>query len=209
MNLAALITLPLLRAFVLLPMLIVGCAERSQVKKAPAESPVSMLAQLTSSAELTSQRPESVAAHMMKTCYWLAEVCRGDLSPAEALTGLGQSPLATETAAALVRNLKTLEDLGCLDEAGRARLKNGEAPIIRTGPHTGNAVSVLHTISPSRVSDLANQVFNLEFVADPNLKELPPEHQLEFARRWHWQGLLDDRGYAVVIYAFPSRGAGK
>jgi hypothetical protein len=105
----------------------------------------------------------------------------------------------------LARGLDTLQDLGCLNASGQKQLKKGEAPMIRNGPDEGSEIAVGRIIPPSRARDLENKIFNLEFRAGSAGKSASAERQLEFARRWHWQGLLSNQDYATIVYAFPMR----
>ncbi|MGK0187966.1 MAG: hypothetical protein ACI9R3_003758 [Verrucomicrobiales bacterium] len=169
-------------------------------------------AQLLQIEKLQDQTVETVVSHMLKSCYCLQVSGippAQEIAAANAGQNLAESPFLQETAATLARNLQVLSELGCLDDDGLEKLRNGQPPLMRSGLAQGSAVSILRTISPSKVPDLANQVFNLEMTDDLSLTETPPERQLEFARRWHWQELLDDRDYAAVVYTFPSQNSQK
>ncbi len=52
----------------------------------------------------------------------------------------------TLTAAAMVRNLDIAEKLGCLDKAGLADMRRGQAATIRKGPYAGDELSVDHIV---------------------------------------------------------------
>ena len=177
--------------------------------------PIEKLARLTNLETLKTLSGDHLKAHLFITCYWISQASMAKIAPAESLkrarlhNGAGESAITMETGDALVRAFGKLDALGCLSSPGLERLKAGRAPLITVGPHVGASVAVGHLIPPSRVRELEDQLFNLEIRAESGHTAAPPERQLEYARRWHWQGLLSDQGYAAIVYAFPSRGAGK
>ncbi|MCB1095725.1 MAG: hypothetical protein KDN22_09140 [Verrucomicrobiae bacterium] len=186
------------------------CAPPEPVEKIENVSPAARLAECTHTAQLSALTEETVRSHMLTSCYWLQETSNTlsipieeALAAARASNGETDSVMAQETGETLARNLEILKSLGCLEQAGMQRLRKGEAPAVPTGPNAGTNVSIIHIIPPSRVQDLANQAFNLTITDSPATGETSLETQLEFARRWNWQGLLDDHGFATIVYAFP------
>ena len=188
------------------------CAPTEPVPPEATDSPPEKLAGCLVTARLTTLTPETVRSHIFESCYWLTEASRtGTLEDALAAALLANSEqdsaLAKETGEALTRNLERLKELGCLDMAGLEMMRQGLPPTIRSGANQGASVSLIHIIPPSRVQDLANQAFNFTIPESTSATGTSPELKLQFARRWNWLGLLDDRGYATIIYAFPSKGA--
>ncbi|MEM9235201.1 MAG: hypothetical protein AAGB14_00380 [Verrucomicrobiota bacterium] len=100
------------------------------------------------------------------------------------------------------RNLLILDRLGCLDEAGMAKLKTGNAPTITKGPYAGQIASVDHIIPRSIVEELDEKLYNLEFMplelnqAKGNKVTL---RQKQLAEKWHEQGLLSQEGLKAVM----------
>ena len=90
-----------------------------------------------------------------KIAYWLEMARREGREPASEMqevmvaVGWGGSAKGDLTADAMVRNRMIAERLGCLDEEGMTKLRSGKAPIIRTGPYTGDVLSVDHIIPRS------------------------------------------------------------
>jgi hypothetical protein len=125
---------------------------------------------------------------------------------ADAVTRIGWS--GTEkgklTADALVRNLKIAEELGAVTQPDIELMKRGRAPTVRTGPDTGDIVSVDHIIPRAVVPELDNVIANLEFM--PLKKNISKNDsigkpQLELARKLHDAGLLGDAGFQRVTAA--------
>jgi hypothetical protein len=102
---------------------------------------------------------------------------------------------------ALLRNLTILERLGCLDDAGMAKLRNGSAPTITKGPYAGELATADHIIPRAVVPELDNKLFNLEFMPETlNARTGAKigDRQRQLAKQWHSAGLLSDDGLAVV-----------
>lgn len=183
-------------------------------------APVAMLANLTHPSQLRALSIDTLAAHFLVTCHWLCQASATEGSAKAALerareqNGSLDSVLAQETGETLLRALEALEGFGCLDSRGLEQLRQGAAPVIRIGPHSGSPVMITPIIPPSRAPELAAQLFNLQIrAATAHANASAPEQQqreqeqeqLNHARRWHWQELLSDQGYAAIIYAFPQR----
>ena len=81
-----------------------------------------------------------------------------------AAVGWGGTAKGELTAEAMVRNRVIAERLGCLDEEGMADLRRGNAPTIRTGPYTGDQLSVDHIIPRSVCPELDTTLANLELM---------------------------------------------
>jgi hypothetical protein len=81
-----------------------------------------------------------------------------------AAVGWGGTAKGELTAESMVRNRVIAERLGCLDEAGMADLRRGNAPTIRTGPYAGDQLSVYHIIPSSICPELDTTLANLELM---------------------------------------------
>ena len=57
-----------------------------------------------------------------------------------------------------------LRKLGCLDAAGMAKLRTGNAPTVTKGPYVGGIASVDHIIPRSVCEELDERLYNLEFM---------------------------------------------
>ena len=108
------------------------------------------------------------------------------------------------TADALVRNLKIAERLGAVTPADIELMKRGRAPTVRTGPYTGDIVSVDHIIPRAVVPELDNVIANLEFMPlkmNQSKNDKVGARQLDVARKLHDAGLLGDAGFQRVTAA--------
>ena len=124
----------------------------------------------------------------------------------DAVTRIGWS--GTEkgklTADALVRNLTIAERLGAVTPADIELMKRGRAPTVRTGPYTGDIVSVDHIIPRAVVPELDNVIANLEFMPlkmNQSKNDKVGVRQLDVARKLHEAGLLGDAGLQRVTAA--------
>ena len=61
----------------------------------------------------------------------------------------------------LIRNMDILQKLGCLDDAGMAKLRTRYAPTITLGPYVGDIASVDHIIPRSVCEELDDRLHNL------------------------------------------------
>jgi len=108
-----------------------------------------------------------------------------------------------------VRNRTILERLGCLDEAGMVKLRNGKAPTITKGPYAAgdtrppdispdaDIASADHIIPRSVCPELDNCIFNLEFMPgrmNSGKGAKITDRQVQLADQWHDDGLLSPRG---------------
>ena len=74
------------------------------------------------------------------------------------------TPRTDAVKASLVRNLTIVERLGCLDVAGMAKLKTGNAPTVTLGPYADDIASGDHIIPRSVCEELDERLYNLEFM---------------------------------------------
>ena len=97
------------------------------------------------------------------------------------------------TADAILRNLEILEKLGSTTPEDLAELKKGRSPTVRTGPSTGDIVSVDHIIPRAIVPELDNVIANLELMplrANQSKGDSIGPKQRDLARQLHGAGLL-------------------
>ena len=95
--------------------------------------------------------------------------------------------------------------LGCLDVAGFAKLRTGNAPTITKGPYEGEFATVDHIIPRSVCPELDNVLINLEFLPDTLNKrkgDKVGDRQVQLARKWAKVGLLSEKGLRRVEGAF-------
>jgi hypothetical protein len=119
-------------------------------------------------ATITAERGAN--PRVRKIAYWLEMARRDGRDPAIEMrevmvaVGWGGSPKGDLTADAMVRNRVIAERLGCLDDAGMADLRGGRAPVIRTGPYTGDKLSVDHIVPKAVCPELDTTLANLELM---------------------------------------------
>jgi hypothetical protein len=102
---------------------------------------------------------------VQKAVHWLA-VAQGDgQDPGalvdKALVGKLNPEAARLTKEALLRNLDSAQQLGCLDAAGLAETRQGKAATVKRRPYAGDQLSVDHIVPRSVASDLDNVIANL------------------------------------------------
>ena len=117
------------------------------------------------------------------------------------MDGYSGTPAAKADMLAIIANRKKLEDLGCLTVDGMGKLRKGGSPMITKGKHAGDFIALDHILPRSVVPELAARFFNLEAIDAPdNLAKSDKigQRELDFARRWHREGLLSAQGLAAV-----------
>ena len=80
----------------------------------------------------------------------------------------------------------------------------GGSPTITKGKHAGSGIALDHVLPRSIVPELAARFFNLEALPAPeNLAKAAKvgRRELDFARRWHREGLLSVQGLKAVEVA--------
>jgi hypothetical protein len=157
-------------------------------------------------ATITSDRGAN--PRVRKIAYWL-EMARqdgrepaGEMREVMVAVGWGGTAKGDLTADAMVRNRLIAERLGCLDEAGMANLRGGRAPVIRTGPYTGDKLSVDHIIPRSVCIELDTTLANLELMPLAMNREKSAsigERQVDMAKKFHAAGLLSQAGLHAVL----------
>jgi hypothetical protein len=106
---------------------------------------------------------------VQKAVYWLATARKEGEKPAKVLSRAVVLAGYKKTAAkltkdALLRNLDIAEKLGCLDDAGLAAMRRGNAATVRKGPYKGDELSVDHIVPRAVVPELDNVIANLELM---------------------------------------------
>lgn len=170
---------------------------------------VGIVAPLIDPAKLDTLKGDRAAnPRLRKICYWLEEAQRAGDDPdaviegAQVRTGYAGTARAREDAKALLRNLRILERLGCLDTDGMAKLRRGNAPTITRGPYAGDIAAVDHIIPRSVVPELDEKLFNLEFMPSQlNGRKGKKIGQRQRALAMHWgnEGLLSRSGADAVM----------
>ena len=101
-------------------------------------------------ATITSERGAN--PRVRKITYWLEMARLDGRDPAAemrevmAAVGWGGTAKGEVIAEVMVRNRVIAERFGCLDKAGMADLRRGNAPTIHTGPYAGSQLSADHVI---------------------------------------------------------------
>ncbi|MDB4409100.1 hypothetical protein N9165_03445 [Akkermansiaceae bacterium] len=124
------------------------------------------------------------------------------LDQAHAQTGPLEPNRAKAQRDSLIRNRVILERLGCIDEAGLAKLRKGNAPTITKGPYAGEIVTGDHIIPRSVCPELDNKLYNLEMMPltlNQRKSAKIGTRQIDIARRWNQDGLLSDEGLGAVL----------
>jgi hypothetical protein len=123
------------------------------------------------------------------------------------LIGWGGTHRGDMTAEALLRNLDILEKLGATTPEDIDRMKHGRAPTVRTGPYTGDIISVDHIVPRAVAPELDNVVANLELLplrVNIRKNDKVGRRQLDVASKLHAAGLLSEAGLGAVL----ARGGG-
>ena len=129
-----------------------------------------------SPATVAGSVPACLAAHRMATAFWI----------------LG---LAPRTIA---------ERLGAVTPADIEAMKRGRCPTVRTGPYTGDIVSVDHIIPRAVVPELDNVIANLEFMPlkmNQSKNDKIGGRQVSLAKAFRDAGLLGEAGFRRVNVA--------
>ena len=157
-------------------------------------------------ATITAERGAN--PRVRKVCYWLEMARRDGRDPSNEMrevmvaVGWGGSAKGDLTSDAMVRNRVIAERLGCLDEAGMADLRRGKAPTIRTGPYTGDKLSVDHILPRAVCPELDTTLANLELMPmrmNSSKSDSIGERQVDMARKFHAAGLLSQSGLAAAV----------
>jgi hypothetical protein len=166
------------------------------------------LASLIDPAKLASLGERGANPRVQKAVYWLAAAREDGQKPAKvldravALAGYKNSVAARLTKAALLRNLDIAGKLGCLDDAGLAKMRRGEAATVRKGPYTGDQLSVDHVVPRAVVPELDNVIANLELMPlriNESKNDKIGDRQRDLAKKFYRAGLLSRKGLETVL----------
>ncbi|MBN8458167.1 MAG: hypothetical protein J0M04_10040 [Verrucomicrobia bacterium] len=135
--------------------------------------------------------------------YWLemARLAGGDprvvIDTAQAKAGYAGTKMAAADKAAMLWDRKKLDEFGCLNAEGMAKLRKGGSPTITMGPNVGDTVALDHVLPIAVVPELAARFYNLEVVPDDaNRKKSAKigKREVDLAKRWNREGLLSGAG---------------
>lgn len=165
------------------------------------------IAPLIEPVKLATVGPRGANPRVQKATYWLAMAKKEKRSTAAVawravfLAGYTNKEAQELTKAALMRNLSIAQTLGCLDEAGLAEMRKGNAATVRNGPYEGDQLSVDHIIPRSVVPELDNVIANLELMPKRmNSKKNAKigRRQLSHAEKLLEAGLLSEVGVRAL-----------
>lgn len=136
----------------------------------------------------------------------LADARQAGLDPTEVAAkavALAELPevLGQLTKEAILRNLKTAEDLECLDPQSLAAMRKGDAPFIRHKSHAGDQLKVHPIIPREHGENLRKVMANLELLPAKVIAAGGPKlgaRQLELAREFFRAGLLTSRDLLLL-----------
>ena len=127
--------LPVVRVFIFLVSLVFCSGLAARLQASP-----EIIAPLIDPEKLDALNGDRAAnSRLRKIAYWLEADRRAGLDPGEVIEtaqkalGCHDTVRSRAVLKSLVRNLVILERLGCLDEAGMAKLRRGNAPKITQG----------------------------------------------------------------------------
>jgi hypothetical protein len=161
-------------------------------------------------ARLATLGPRAANARVQKCVYWLAAARQEHrnlttlLDVAVTRAGYTNALAAQLTREALLRNLDIADKLGCLDAEGLSEMRHGKAATVRTGPYTGDQLSVDHIIPRAVCVQLDNVIANLEFMPqrmNSAKGDRIGQRQVQKAEELHRAGLLADSGLQQVQVA--------
>jgi hypothetical protein len=164
------------------------------------------LVPLIDPAKLATLGARGANPRVQKATWLLSDAAANGIKPGavieQAQESLGILPQrAALTKAALLRNLKTAQNLGCLDPAGMAEMARGRAATIQNGPYAGDQLSVDHIIPRAVCPELDNVMANLELMPqrlNSTKRDRIGDRQRSHAKALFDAGLLSAAGLARV-----------
>ena len=165
------------------------------------------IAPLIDPAKLATLKDRGANPRVQKCVYWLETARRDQVKPEKVLDAALRAvnvsgDIAKLTKAALLRNRRIAEQLGCLETAGLEEMKHGNAATVRLGPYKGDQLSVDHIIPRAVVPELDNVIANLELLplrANERKNASIGQRQRDLAKKFHEAGLLSANGYKLVL----------
>jgi hypothetical protein len=176
-------------------------------QSADKSAPATTIAELINPAKLATLGQRGANPRVQKITYWLPTAQQRGTDPkdvaADAVvrTGYTNALAAQLTRDALLRNLTIATGYGCLDAAGMADMRKGQAPTIRRGKYMGDQLSVDHIVPRAVCPELDNVIANLELMplrANESKNAKVGSRQQQKATDLHRGGLLSDAGLASV-----------
>jgi hypothetical protein len=171
-----------------------------------AEDYAANIASLIDPSKLSTLRERGANPRLQKCVYWLAQADKAGLKPKKvahaAVSNAGyKGSAATLTEQSLLRNLDIASKLGCLDADGLAKMRRGDAPIVRKGPYAGEIASVDHVIPLAVVPELDCVIANLELLPlklNESKNAKVGSRQISLAKKLRQAGLLSAEGFKAV-----------
>lgn len=108
--------------------------------------------------------------------------------------GWGGTEKGRMTAAAILRNLQILEELGSTTPEDIAEMKKGQSPTVRRGPCANDVLSVDHIIPVAIAPELSNTIANLELMPlrlNQSKGDSIGDRQRSLAKKLHSAGLRE------------------
>jgi hypothetical protein len=173
---------------------------------APSNRYAEEISNLINPKKLAKLEARGANPRVQKYVAHLAEAKAAGLAPAKvaaesvALAGM-KGEAAKLTAEAMVRNLTIAERLGCLDKAGLAEMRQGNAATIRRGPYARDQLSVDHIIPRAVAPKLDRVIANLELMPlrmNEGKNDRVGTRQVDLARKLRKAGLLNAKGLRAV-----------
>lgn len=168
----------------------------------------SQIASLIDPSKLATLGERGANSRVQKAVFWLTMAQKDGQKPAKVLdravmlAGYKNTDDATLTKDALLRNLDIAEKLGCLNDAGLAKMKRGKAATVMKGPYKGDQLSVDHIIPRAVVPALDNVIANLELMPlkmNEGKNAKIGARQLDLAKQLNKAGLLSKEGMRTVV----------
>jgi len=167
------------------------------------------ISSLIDQAKLATLGKRGADSRIQKCVYWLEEARKAGEKPEKvteaAVAKAGYKEEAAKlTKESILRNLDIAGKLGCLDEAGLAKMRRGSAPTATKGPYAGDVVSVDHIIPRALVPELDNVIANLELLPlklNESKNYKVGDRQKALARKLKDAGMLSDAGWQAVVFS--------
>jgi hypothetical protein len=164
------------------------------------------IAALIDPAKLETLGKRGANSRVQKYVYWLEMARKSGESPENvaqsAVAKAGYKDAAAKlTTAELLRNLDIAGKLGCLDEAGMAKMRRGNAPLVTKGPYAGQIASIDHIVPRAVAPELDNCIANLELLplrVNESKNDKIGDRQRDMANKFHAAGLLSIAGLKAV-----------
>jgi hypothetical protein len=165
------------------------------------------LAALIEPSKLATLGERGANSRVQKAVYWLATCRQEGEKPAKVLDGAAKlagyrKAAARLTRDSLLRNLEIAEKLGCLNDAGLAQMRHGNAARVMKGPYRGDELSVDHIIPRAVVPELDNVIANLELMPlrlNEQKNAKIGDRQRSLAKKLYRAGLLSRKGLELVL----------